>query len=125
MGKLTKAARLAVFCRRLMEAPACAMQAEAYETGDRLMREVEDEFSGVPYAPQNWRSDGRLYWPLPDSARTEASGVTRYRSLGHVTTIGTNGAVEIRVLFGEVILAKPGSDGRSIDELLRSRVSDD
>jgi hypothetical protein len=40
--------------------------------------------------------------------------VTRYRSRGHNTLIGDNGAIEIRSIAGSLILFKPGADGRVI-----------
>lgn len=63
------------------------------------MNGVEDEFSGVLFNPEAWKSDGRMYPPQEDFAQPDPfrAGVTVYRSRGHSTFIGANGAVEIVV----------------------------
>jgi hypothetical protein len=41
--------------------------------------------------------------------------VTRYRSKGHSTLIGDNGAIAIKDhTSGAIIFSKPGADGRAI-----------
>lgn len=79
------------------------------------LNNVEDEHSGVPFDPAHWRTDGRMY-PFDDDSAADVEGhpdVTSYRSRGHETFIARNGAIEIRdVRSGEVVIEKPGSDGR-------------
>jgi hypothetical protein len=73
----------------------------------------------IPYDPANWASDGRMCPPQPDSARRvkDRPDVTRYRSVGHNTFVAANGALLIMDLKGNVLIEKPGSDGRSIGEV--------
>lgn len=93
----SKAERLAIFIARLGARAAFAGHQEALQGITGILNEVEDEFSGVPCNPATWESDGRLYPPQEDNARPDPSrdGVTDYRSRGHHTFIGSNGAVEI------------------------------
>ena len=81
------------------------------------IREVEDALTDIPYAPENWRTDGRMYPPQEDSARDipERVDLVRYRSRVHNTFIRTNGAIEVRDIAGNVVFTKPGSDGAGIE----------
>jgi len=58
---------------------------------------VEDQHSGAPDNPQNWRVDGRMYPPQADQARPLAGEIdtTVYRSARHRTLIAANGALRI------------------------------
>jgi len=71
----------------------------------------------VPFDPDHWRTDGRLY-PFQDDSAADVDGypnLTSYRSRGHETLIANNGAFEIRDLeSGEVVLHKLGSDGQGV-----------
>jgi hypothetical protein len=84
---------------------------------DSTLNAVEDELSGVPFNPANWRTDGRMYPPQDDKA-ADVDGhpdVTSYRSRGHETFIAKNGAFEIRDLrTDEVLVQKVGSDRRGV-----------
>ena len=83
------------------------------------LNEVEDEMTGIPYNPDSWATDGRLYPPLPDSRRPVSGrpDVARWRSKGHNTYIRNNGAIEIaRVPDGLVVFEAPGRDGRGVWE---------
>jgi hypothetical protein len=102
---LTKSERLALFLERLSAAPT-ANSAE------------EDEFTTIPFDLSRSDNDGRMYPPLPDSARDVPGrpDVTRYRSRFHNTWIAANGAIRIAsVGDGEPLLEKAGTDGRKVD----------
>lgn len=57
-----------------------------------------------------------MYPPQMDNMRSVSGrpDVKRLQSRRHRTLIGANGAIEVQDLFGQVIFAKPGSDGRAI-----------
>ena len=116
-----KHVRLAVFLERLRVAPAASGADEAIALVRSTLNEVEDEHSGTPSNPAGFKSDNRLYPPQDDSKRAVPNRpeLTRYRSRGHNTYVGSNGAILI-VLTGiedsvrQVVLNKPGSDGSKI-----------
>lgn len=71
----------------------------------------------IPFDPTFPLNDGRMYSPQPDSQRAVRgrSDVTRYRSKGHSTVIGNNGAIRINDhASGDVVFDKPGADGQTI-----------
>ena len=109
--------RFAEFLRRLSEAPPASNGEESLELLRRILNGVEDELTDIPYMPDKWQTDGRLYPPQEDSARNVAgrSDVIRYRSRGHNTYVRRNGAIEIRDLVGTVIITKAGSDGAGVE----------
>ncbi len=114
---LTKAARLRLFLARLTAAPAAASHDEALALIATVLNAVEDEHSGVPANPANWRTDGRMYPPQSDNARASADlpGVTGYRSVAHRTLIASNGALTIIELStNTVLIEKPGGDGKAV-----------
>lgn len=57
-----------------------------------------------------------MYPPSPDYERDvpHRPDVRGYRQRGHYTYIGSNGAIEIRNLKGEVIVSKVGKDGKGV-----------
>jgi hypothetical protein len=80
---------------------------------------VEDEFSGVPYDPPSWRTDGRLYPPQQDRVYAVQGfpEVLRYNSFKHDTFSASNGAIEVRIsATGAVQLAKAGANGKGVWE---------
>ena len=115
-----KSERLSEFYEKFGKAHPSSSFDEVYGLFVTLMNAVEDEFSGVPYDPARWQTDGRLYPPQIDSIRDvpDRPFVKRFRSKSHNTFIGTNGAVEIYDMFRqEVVFVKLGSDGRGVGEL--------
>lgn len=111
-----KPARLREFYRRLARAePAGSIEA-ALELLEEVLRETEDELTDIPYDPNRWQTDGRLYAPQWDSVRDVPGNPTvkRFRSRGHNTFISENGAIEIRTVAGDLEFQKVGADGRDI-----------
>jgi hypothetical protein len=116
---MDKDARLGLFYERLLAAPAAQTREEAYDLLCATFNAVEDEHSGVPYEPPNWRTDGRLYPPQQDRVYA-VSGfleVLRYNSFKHDTFIASNGAIEVRIIAtGAVQFAKAGANGKGVWE---------
>lgn len=106
--------RLEKFYERLRDAPASSSRTEALALIARILNEVEDEMSGIPYNPRVYEdrsapTDGRMYPPLEDAAREvpEHPSVTRYRTRGHNIFISETGAIEIQdIRTKEVIFHK-------------------
>ncbi len=115
---MLKFKRIQEFIKRLNNVQACSSGEEAFEMLAKVLNEVEDEFSSIPYSPHLWMTDGRMYSPQEDSRRTTGNpDVIRYRNKGHNTFIGDNGSIKIVELRGKVIVNKAGLDGRKVDEL--------
>lgn len=117
---VSKEERFEEFLRRLGNAPPAKTFDEAYSQLFNILNEVEDEMSSVPYNPENWQTDGRLYPPLPDSVRAVPDHplVRRFRSRKHNTFIGENGSIEIQVVTSKAtIFSKPSEDGKRVWEL--------
>ncbi|HTV43005.1 MAG TPA: hypothetical protein VMF08_20745 [Candidatus Sulfotelmatobacter sp.] len=114
----TKAKRLQEFLERLEAAPPAGSADEAFGLIVSTLNAVEDELSGVPFRPENWRTDGRLYPPQEDArVKSERPSLRKYRSKGHYNFIGLNGSIRIETLDAAVLLDKPGQDGRRAYEL--------
>jgi hypothetical protein len=112
-----KEQRLKEFVERLDRADRASSGEEAYELLVTTLNATEDALTGIPFDPDNWRNDGRMYPPQQDSAR-EVPGhpeITRYRSFKHNTWIRTNGAIRIEEReSGSCLLNKPGRDGKEV-----------
>ena len=112
----SKPERLAIFIERLTNAAPSTSADEAFALLAATLNDVEDELSGVPFDPDNWRTDGRLYPPQEDNKHLELGHpqVTRYRTVAHNVFIGSNGAIEIQTLRGIVVFQKAGADEKHI-----------
>jgi len=117
--EVPKRERLDEFFRRLLAAPAVGTADEAMQQLSRILDEVEDELTGIPNVPDNWREDGRIYPPQTDRMRPVPGHprVRRYRTAGHNVFVGENGSLQIVALDGAVELEKSGFDGRGVWEL--------
>jgi len=114
---LSKPARLKLVLQRLHAAAVKATHDAAFSLIAEILNGVEDEHSGIPANPFNWRSDGRMYPPQADNARSspDRPGVIVYRSRGHRTLIAANGAFTIiDVQTDEVLIEKLGLDGQGL-----------
>jgi hypothetical protein len=89
-----------------------------------ILNRVEDELTSIPYDPENWLVDGRLYPPQADSARPVPGHplAVRYRSRKHNTFVGANGSIEVQGIDGCVHFRKRGADGRSVWQLGRGGI---
>lgn len=119
--QLPKSSRLAEVYRRMAEVPDAASAEEVLAQFATILDQVEDELTSIPYDPENWLVDGRLYPPQPDSARPVPGYplVVRYRSRKHNTFVGMNGSIEVQGLDGRMHFQKRGADGRSVWQLDR------
>lgn len=116
----TREERLAEFFRRLSQAPRAHSREEALEQIRQILNRVEDEMTAIPYHPDHWQSDGRLYSPQDDSIRDVPGhpAVKRFRSRSHNTFIGENGSIEIRSIRPNAVqFSREGVDGRGEWEL--------
>lgn len=116
---ISKAKRLQEFLKRLQASPSASTADEAFDLLAQTLNAVEDEYSGVPFRPENWRTDGRLYPPQEDSRVkfSERPSLRKYRNKGHYNFIGINGSIRIETLEGDVLLDKSGQDGRKTHDL--------
>jgi hypothetical protein len=118
---LTKPQRLQYFYDRLDEAPHASNHDEAMKLLADTLNGVENEFSGVPYNPEEPGTDGRMYPPNEKFRYTkwERPGVHCYRQTRHATFVADNGAIEIRSRSGMELsetpsYEKPGNDKRKV-----------
>jgi hypothetical protein len=114
-----KRERLTEFFRRLLAAPSAGTSDEVTQQLSNILDQVEDELTGVPNLPQNWREDGRMYPPQADHMRSVPGHprVKRFRTAGHNIFVGENGSLQMVALGGSVEFEKPGVDGRGVWEL--------
>lgn len=114
-----KVVRFAVFLEELKNAAPVSSYDEAYELLCQILNMVEDSMTTIPYNPETWQTDGRMYPPHEDSKRTmpDHENVTRFRSRAHNTYIAENGAIEIQDIGSDppkLVLSKPGTDGKGV-----------
>lgn len=114
---MNKTSRLRLFLAKLAASPAAANHDQAFALIASVLNAVEDEHSGVPADPANWRSDGRMYPPQADNARpySDLPGVFGYRSVAHRTLIASNGAFAIIELStNKALIEKAGGNGTGL-----------
>jgi hypothetical protein len=116
---LSKTKRLRLFIEQLDTAPSASTADGALDLLARVLNEVEDQHSGVENNPDAWKDDGRMYPPKEDNRREvpDRPSLRRYRSAKHNTFIGLNGSIRIQNLDGNILLDKPGNDGRKTFDL--------
>jgi hypothetical protein len=117
----TKAERMVEFRARLAKAPSASSAEEALALVNRVLDQVEDELSGIPYDPAAVRqlvTDGRMYGPHASFASSwkDRHDITRFAHARHDTFIRDNGVILIRLRNPlTILLSKPGADGREVD----------
>jgi hypothetical protein len=111
-----KHVRLRVFLNRLAEAPPAESFDEAFQQIADILNTVEDELTDIPFDPDQWQSDGRIYPPQRDSERPleDHANIRMFRSRSHRTLIGANGSIEIQATNGSVVFSKTGADGFAV-----------
>jgi hypothetical protein len=116
----SKAERLSEFFQRLRLAPTCGDWTAARKQLEEIMNAVEDERSGIPFNSDAAAAppDGRMYPPHDKYLRDSGSPyVQLFGHVRHRTAFGVNGAIKITLSDGAVAVDKPGSDGRTVDDL--------
>jgi hypothetical protein len=95
---LPKSERIKVFYARLAAAPAAGSFDEAFALLCDTLNAVEDELTGIPFNPDMWKTDGRMYPPQLDREFSDPArpNVRQFQSVGHITAIGFDGSIEIR-----------------------------
>jgi len=96
-------------------AEPCANADDALDLVGRLLEEVENEFSGVPYNPSTPTNDGRMYPPRADSRRKiDQPDMRLYRTRGHRLFISETGAILIQELNGTCVFSKVDKNGAQL-----------
>jgi hypothetical protein len=120
---LSKQDRLREVFARMANAEPSSTFDEAYRLLCSTIDQVEDEHSELPNKPARWKELKRLFPPGADRmSSVEGTSVKRFDSLGHLTYIAPNGAIEIRtkrLIAGNIVVhfSKPGRDGRGLCEV--------
>lgn len=112
-----KSVRLHEFLTRLAAAPAAAALDEAFRQLSDVLNAVEDELTEIPFNPDSWQSDGRMYPPQEDNRRSvpEKPGTVRYRTRQHNIFISADGAITIEDVVNSVkVFEKAGANGSRI-----------
>lgn len=102
--------RLAVFFRRLVEAPPAANAEEALRLVCRLIEDVEDEFCPLP--PENpppTAAKGRMYAPQSDMIIRHSDGAIQAQTRRHWIYCARDGRIAIvHKLTIETVVKKQG-----------------
>lgn len=117
-----KKERLDELFRRLRERHPFGSLSDARSALEAIMREVEDELSGVPEAkdPTTALNDGRMYPPHDDYlVETGTSKVLCFKHKARNRTyLASNGAMRINGPNGNSFIDLKGSDGRCVADFL-------
>jgi hypothetical protein len=109
MGKSERAVLIIALCG---SAELFESHDDAYVGLNKLIDDFEDIHSPDPYDPSG-KSKNRIYGPSSKyTNEIEFEGLVEYGHTAHVTRIYRNGAFMILGLRDEVLLDKPGADGK-------------
>lgn len=119
--KKTKAQRLELIVARLQNSHPASDEQGARELVDRVVNEVEDQYSGVEARPNEDLNDGRLYPPAERfRSKDSTHDVSCFKLKGHYIFFGVNGSIRITDRQKQLVLDKPGADERSVSDLLNN-----
>lgn len=116
MIPMDKKTRLKAFLARLAKAAPASSESSGLALIAQTLNQTEDKLTDIPYNPEAWSDDGRMYPPQQDSRRTHNAAIARYRSRGHNTFIANNGAIRIEAENQQILLDKPGSNGKKVSD---------
>ena len=117
----TKRERLDEIMKRIRADAPYRTGVEVRAAVERIMKDVEDELSGIPGNPDAAiaPSDGRMYPPHDKYERRSTSSHVRiFKQARHLTFFGNNGALKIVYADGTVELDLFGIDGRFVADFL-------
>ena len=114
---MDRSQRFALFLAELEQAPLAVDVASARRLLEDILNRIEEAHSGVPYDPEKWMTDGRMYPPHDDFEQPcPIAGAVLFHSLGHAIWFAANGAIRIERRRGsnkgQIDLDKPGADGK-------------
>lgn len=125
--QISKKDRVSLILAALRDASPASSREAAMVLIERVFREVEDVYSGVPHDPHHV---DRLYPPVAMMERRveDKPHLRRYRHTSHYTLIADNGAIVIRMFEREMRngvmaitgerteLDKAGADGVRVED---------
>lgn len=118
--KKTKGQRLEMILARLQESHPASDEQGARELVERVVNEVEDQYSGVEARPDADLNDGRMYPPAERfRSKDSTRDVSCYGLKGHYIFFGVNGSIRITDRQKQLVLDKLGADERSVGNLLK------
>lgn len=117
---LPRSERIGLYLRLIEDIPHGSSCEETKEFADTVLDTIEDEFSGVPPAPSEYRTHDRLYPAQADARRPSPDErVAIFRHKAHLSHFGANGAILVSDVPNKACVAQRcGSDGLTIGDLL-------
>ena len=119
---LTIQERLDQILRRVQGAAPWASLLGARGGLEQIIKDVEDEFSGIPENPDSTTAgtDGRIYPPHDQfEIPSDSPRIRTFKQRRHRTSFGDNGAIRISRPDGSIVLDLAGADGKTIGALVQ------
>ncbi len=109
--------RFALFLAALEQVAPANDRVSARALLENTLNLIEETHSGVPFDPERWMIDGRMYPPHDDFERPcSIAGAVLFHSVAHAIWFAANGAIRIEARRGpdkgRVELDKVGTDGK-------------